>query len=333
MKVDPAEIFVVFPAFHDYQAFQTVRDALHYSLAPESIRFGIHLMYGSEDIYNFFKSHTDNNYYDKNKVRYSHEKITKDNIYEKLGVGYGRHSAYKHYDGEKYILQIDAHTSFCHGWDQILKETLEESKEYTKTDRTVLTAYCGGFKVDKNSKRIKPQADQVFRYQYLYNDKMYQKDHENTLHYWMPEWRTDLPNPEYNSYVPATKFAANFSFGEIYLVDYLPKKTLFMEEELIQTINIMDDNIVLIHPSGLKPIINHLYITKDQPRTRATINDFLEPFEETWLEQEQIINYLTFMRKKGNAKKIHKYEEYARTRLIKGKRHIHLQGFIPFLPN
>lgn len=325
MKVERAKIFVVFPSFHDTESIYTIKNAYETAKYPELITIGTHLMYGSMDILDTFKSFVRK--YPQYNIRYSEEQITKYNILDKLGVGYGRRKAFKHYENELYILQIDSHTWFAKDWDQDLINLLNDAKDYMQNDKVILTAYAGAYKIDKSKNRI-VDKNEVFKYQFLNHQKQKNIDYKDSLHYYMPEWITNYPNPVYQKFVPATKFAANFSFGEINVNSYLPKNTMFMEEEIIQTINLLDDGYKLVHPNVDKPIICHLYIDQDQPRSRALITDFLDKLETKYYLDAQIENYLTFINKKTNKKKIKNYENYSMCRIIGSD---YIDNFVPII--
>jgi hypothetical protein len=58
-----------------------------------------------------------------------------------LGVGVARMNAFSLYDGQDFILQIDAHMIFNDNWDNVLIENYLQVRKDTKNDKIIFSQY------------------------------------------------------------------------------------------------------------------------------------------------------------------------------------------------
>jgi hypothetical protein len=100
-------IFVGIPAYNERYILHTVKDLYEKAEFPENVYVGIFNQKSPEFVFEDFSE-------------YKNVKVINVSYDYPLGVGYARLSAAKLFGGEKYFLQIDAHTVFCSGWDTLL---------------------------------------------------------------------------------------------------------------------------------------------------------------------------------------------------------------------
>lgn len=130
---DPDEIFVQVAAYRDPELPRTITSALDQAADPDRLRFGIcaqHDDVTAEDL---------GPWVDDPRFRIDalpHQ--------ESQGCCWARHRVGRLYDGERYTLQIDAHTRFAPQWDDRLIAMLEG----VDAERPLLTTYPKSFRRD-----------------------------------------------------------------------------------------------------------------------------------------------------------------------------------------
>jgi glycosyltransferase involved in cell wall biosynthesis len=100
-------IFVGIPAYNERYILHTVEDLYAKAEFPENIYVGIFNQKSPEFKFEDFS-------------KYKNVKVINASYEYPLGVGYARLSAAKLFSGQKYFLQIDAHTVFSPNWDTLL---------------------------------------------------------------------------------------------------------------------------------------------------------------------------------------------------------------------
>jgi len=100
-------IFVGIPAYNEKYILHTVEDLYEKAEFPENVYVGI-----------FNQKSPGFKFEDFSK--YKNVKVINASYEYPLGVGYARLSAAKLFSGQKYFLQIDAHTVFSRNWDTLL---------------------------------------------------------------------------------------------------------------------------------------------------------------------------------------------------------------------
>ena len=100
-------IFVGIPGYNERYILNTVEDLYEKAEFPENVYVGI-----------FNQKSPGFEFEDFSK--YKNVKVINTSYEYPLGVGYARLSATKLFSGQKYFLQIDAHTVFCRNWDTLL---------------------------------------------------------------------------------------------------------------------------------------------------------------------------------------------------------------------
>jgi hypothetical protein len=115
-------IFISIASYRDQELEKTIQDCLRKAMHPERLVFGIHWQHDNHD---FLEQSMDR------RFRFI------DTYYkESKGACWARHEAQKLYDGEDYVLQIDSHMRFAHGWDVICVDGIKWLQQ--KGNRKVL---------------------------------------------------------------------------------------------------------------------------------------------------------------------------------------------------
>lgn len=123
-----ASIFVSIASYLDPMLFFTLNDALAKAVRPDLLAFGV----------------VDQHVHDQRaaiaalpfarQVRYVHVHPE-----DTLGVSWARSTAFSLYDGEAFLLQVDSHTLFEHGWDEQLR-TLH-ARLRTRARKPIVSTY------------------------------------------------------------------------------------------------------------------------------------------------------------------------------------------------
>ena len=248
-----SSIYISICSLYDRELIPTIKHALLSSSGKNKIYFGIALSSTLADDYavETIKKNIENLstnfkfiHFDKHKYK---------------GTGVGRRIAYSMYDGQDYLLQIDSHSKFYDGWDEILIDQLDRAEN--QYGESVLTGYPDSYFYKDKKPYVKngwmPSAP------YFVNSSLSEQYSD------VPDVYSLLPNfkERYVECVPGTfqlakKISGGFLFGgkrfaenynELINYDYtLPEEELFMSIELINL------NFNLIIPNEMVPI-SHLY--------------------------------------------------------------------------
>ena len=115
-------IFISIASYRDNELDRTIRDCMQKAAHPERLFFGIHWQHDNHD---FFEQIFDR----RCRVIDTYYKESK-------GACWARHEAQKLYAGEDYVLQIDSHMRFVHGWDLICIDGIRQLQQ--KGNRKVI---------------------------------------------------------------------------------------------------------------------------------------------------------------------------------------------------
>jgi len=249
-------IYIAIPTMYDNQVPFTVYDALNMADKPEEVTIGLVLMdtKHSEVDYDFFYNDKLVSLLDYPQVKFKRFKVED---YEP-SIGFGRDQALSMYTDEDYVLQVDSHTLFEKSWDTRLIDMYNGALKATNNPKTIMTAYLPGYRHIDNG-RFQITKDQLASYSILGFRTWEGTD--------IPAWG-DLPligeragkARSSEVYVPSVKFNAQFVFSNKNYIGNtgLDIETIFWEEELFQTINLIDKGFSLVFPNMVLPIA-HLY--------------------------------------------------------------------------
>jgi Glycosyltransferase (GlcNAc) len=191
------------------------------------------------------------------------------------GIGMGRNMARFAYDDQDHIVQTDSHANFTWGWDETVVSLHNKVSNETGY-RTILTGYAPPYR------RVKGQvveADRYLRYS-VYLDKkiggamlrdwgkMPVKNFPDNLSQYKDEWM-----------LPANKIGADFMVGnKEWARTGLPHTAIFWEEEVLQSINLLEDGFSLVFPNVEVPI-THRYYAKGEAPSRQAADELYESTE------------------------------------------------------
>jgi hypothetical protein len=283
-------IYISLATLKDEEIINTVNTALSFARNPNDVYIGIAFM-------------TDEHFYSDtlDKINnLSNVHCKRFDPSSNVGVGTGRYNSRFAYNGEDYILQVDSHTNFEPDWDISLLKFYEESLSITNNEKTLLTAYLGKYRLQNGIREI---VDRHTRYSFFTDDSNSYNDIGFNL------WQF-FPIPEIlginERYLPSNKFNANFAFGNHSFANYsgLPKSCIFYDEEIIQSINLVDAGFSLVFPNFCLPI-QHLY-SQHNDSPRETVGVLVDDVASRMKE-----SYSNFINDKINKQKCLKYQEYA----------------------
>ncbi len=309
----------------DKELIKTVRDCKEMAKDSNSIYFGIVVIGNLE-------------FYEKAKKELSGIKnisFLYKEAENNLGVGKGRNLAASMYNNEEYFLQIDPHSRFNKHWDITLIDTFNKAVETVNNKKTVLTGYLGTYLYNKNDGQF--YVDENLGYTRWVPNEFVVKDvipkwSYAPLHSISNELNIFLQN---NKFAPASKISAHFIFGNSYFGKniHLPENLLFWEEEIIQTIELIDDGFSILHFGSISPMY-HLYTLhiSEQENGRDDLHNYLPNDEENYQLMKN--NFLSYL--KNNDLKVKKFEKYANIDILIGAKTKHTfadtysnVGFLP----
>jgi hypothetical protein len=305
-------IYISIPTLEDNQLLYTVFDAINNAKNKKDIHIGVAFM-SNDDFYNNCK---------KELSSYKNVKIKKFDVELNKGVGVGRNNAWSMYDNQDYFLQVDSHTLFAPKWDEILISTYKKAVKATGNKKTVLTGYLPPYVHTDDGKRL-PVRDKM-GYPFYLKETWFDPP--------FPKW-TDLPLSLFpnkkDTFYPSVKFCANFAFGDKNFANNtgLDKDVFFMEEEIIQSINLFSDGFSLVFPNIESPLW-HLYsnISKDNITSKRTFAYELFQNKADELFDKVSNNFNKYILDESNSKKIKQYLAYAKIEINKGTL---IESFIP----
>lgn len=131
-------IFIKIASYRDQELPKTINSALLAAKHPQRLRFGICWQYDERTMLDLDPYVSD----DRFRVYQTYYKNSK-------GCCWARHQTDLLYQGETYMLQIDAHMRFAQGWDQRFIEMLEN----LPADKPVLSTYPAPFLYDNHQEK------------------------------------------------------------------------------------------------------------------------------------------------------------------------------------
>lgn len=303
-------IFVGIPCIgFDDELIRTVRSVLKTAYNQNDVHIGV-VIIGEDRLYqDFIENFKDN----KNiKVKFY-------NYENNIGIGKARTLVKNLYDNEDYYLQIDSHSRMSNNWDEYLVKKYKEAQKLTNNKKTILTGTPAHFKY-KQVRHLVYTEDYHVKYLGLnmWNEPRFLKIKK------FINWGHTTPRAisqeldtlvKETGFAPAAKVCAAFIFGNKYFVENsgLSEDALFWEEEISQSINLIDDGFTLVYP-GEHPVIYHLY--KDDIvgniGNRPNLFDIFSFFDITADQVSDMLEekFNAFMEDPNNQNKIKKFEEY-----------------------
>jgi hypothetical protein len=180
------------------------------------------------------------------------------------GIGRARNLSRFAYSDEDFILQVDSHTYFRHGWDTTLINLFNYSVSVTGNNKTVLTGSLGKHEIVNGRPEI--YSDEV-NYSVITNATW---SPYTNINHWMLIPVSKFPESidvSSDIIIPANKVNGNFIFSNGSFADFsgLPDSAVYFDEEIIQTINLLENGFSLVHPNTSLPITHRYKVDGEAP--------------------------------------------------------------------
>ena len=313
-------IYIAIPTLYDNQIEFTVKEAIECADNPEDITIGLVFFEtrSGEDILDF-------DYFYNTKIepllKYPQVKFKRYKRGEcEISVGFGRDEAFSMYDGEDYVLQVDSHTLFEKHWDTTLVNIYNKALKETENEKTILTCYLPSYEQLENYDRVSRLRDKFASYPIF----MFKTWNHTSIPSWSDKDLRTHSRRDDRLFVPCVKFNAQFAFGNRHFVEHtgLPVKTIFWEEEIIQTMNLLSEGFSLVFPNMVFPL-SHLFQNnvdnnnQEEPSFRVSVaNPNALSTEQYYAEIEE--NWINYLKDPANKDKIKRFSEYTRVNLKYG---------------
>jgi hypothetical protein len=298
---------------YDTELEQTVDSALEKSSKNNTINIGLSFS-GNTEFLNYFKT----KYKD-----YKNIKMIYTDIKDAFGVAKGRILSASMYDDEDYFLQIDAHTLFRDNWDIDLIQSFEKAIKFLDNEKVIISAPLGEYWYEQhNDKEIIKYSENLGYTKWLPGQ------------FWMntvPKF-TDMPTElvseklkaylDNNGLIPAAKIIGMFIFGNSHFAKNLciDESIIFWEEEIFQSIDLIDNGFTLVHPNIKSPMFHFPFYRSNEQHHREDFDIFLKTMGISLDQYEEMVksNYLRLADLEENKEKILRYESYTGINIIKG---------------
>jgi hypothetical protein len=312
----------------DQELIKTIRSAKDNAKSPNNIHISVAFI-GNEDFYSHIKNIT---------ADYSNMILNFYPFDSEYGVGMARRLAASKHTNQKYFLQVDAHTFFLQNWDSILIKKIKKAKKITKNDKVVISGLPGAYMYyNKEEKEIFNYYQETSYPQYSKDDFLISRsDHapiiinEKNYFKFIPKFKDmhydfiseQLGKEVYKKikkkgFAPLHKISAAFMFTDSFKNGntFVDEKSYFWEEEIIQSINLIENNFSLVY-SDSAPLTHFYrqYSFKGEGK-RTTLIEMLNN-EYDFYYDKVLFNWVGFINDINNLEKIKRYEEYANVDLI-----------------
>jgi hypothetical protein len=237
-------IFISIPCLRDKEIYKTLEDIFSKAKHPSRVYVGLFYQYASND---------ERNYVSAQLTSYKNLRTQFEDIQNTIGINKGRNGAKSLYQNEDYFLQIDSHTKFEKNWDSDIIKCLEDAVEYVGSNKVILTSYLNEYHYVKGIrvKRSLRKKTTKPTYNYMVN--------EDLVLGFLPRWKNLIPDTK-DPFIPARKFAANFTFtyGSYEKDLSLSENIIFWSEEYLKTIELLSLGYALVYPNR-EVGMTHLY--------------------------------------------------------------------------
>lgn len=298
-----SSIFIAIPCLRDTEIYKTINDIFAKAKNPSRVYVGLFYQYVTNE---------EMKYVSEQFKGFKNIKIKFADVQESIGINKGRNGAKSLYSGEDYFLQIDSHTKFEKSWDSDLIKCFNDARSYIGSDKIILTSYLNEYHYTKGitTKRTLRKKTTRPTYNYMVNEEL-------VLNF-LPRWKNLIPDTK-EPFIPARKFAANFTFtyGSYEKDLTLHEETIFWSEEYLKSIDLLSLGYALVYPNR-EIGMTHLYADHQNKYSgfRLAIEHYLPGKEEmsSFFKKEE-----EFVKKEIEGHPFRKqYEAYAGIRF--GKR-------------
>lgn len=288
-------IFIAMPSLPDTELFNTINSAYDNADNPKDLFIGINFSYYDKKDLKALKDFI----YNKNNITIIEKKLNKNKKKNvgNIGTGVSRIASSSLYSGQEYFLQTDSHMLFDKSWDTSLIDLYKRAKSYVKNDKIVITAYPGPHIYEEDGVyRSKKPRRSVFLRDLFFCDIV-------------PKWIDDEVPLNIGLFLPAIKTSGSFIFGDRHFAEYtgLESYIHFLDEELIQTINLLWENFSLVFPNVENLPLTHMYNQNINSfgGERMSASDFCEESITEDLIKNSYLKYINLYPQK--VEKFYKY--------------------------
>lgn len=293
-------IFIGIPSVKDSELIPTVLNAINYSENKDRVFIGI--AYATE----FSNKKLNDSLYNSLR-KIENISINFVNLNKYYGAGWGRINVSNLYNNQDYYLQIDSHTMFDKNWDTKLIKIFQDAKKRVK-DKIVISGYPSPYSYNINGQRKLSRGSMKLTCpKYIdgtISDRFnIYKDYTNMLPNWDDFFPEEIWNNDKEIFFPSPKVSGGFTFGGkefgMNYRKYYPYAPLFYDEEIIQSVELINDGYNIICPSIDIPI-SHLYSADINEKggerniTNPDINkfqEFIKKYEKYLLNNKEKINF------------------------------------------
>lgn len=301
-------IFISMPSIRDTESAKTIKNAYETALNPDRVYFGVSVLDTDRDIYSEIFSLSMLN----DRITTGFNLLDTSSI-DQIGTGSGRVRSMKMYSGQDYYLQIDSHTNFEQGWDNMLISLFKDAKKETGLDRLVLTGYLGKYGYFPERKRMSGEDGDIRTVVFIPGEFFGQA---------IPRWDDFMPKNKTNAFIPCIKFSGNFAFSDKSFIENsgVVEEAIFFDEEILQSINLIGSDFAMVFPNIPNFPLTHLYSEQinEHGGDRSYFNDYLTEQQKTDVSIKGQMNYINYIKNPENSAKIAKYEKYARINIKRG---------------
>jgi hypothetical protein len=312
-----SSIFVAVPTLRDPQYVKTITDIFENSSGDHEIFVGTAIT-------------TDDRKFVKRVYKalrgYKNLKFIELDPMTQFGVGNGRFYSYSLYSGQDYVMQLDSHTKLERDWDNFVINLYQEALDHTQNPKTIVTTYLGRYEDDGKERII---LDDRAKYATFLPNTFY-----GGL---IPRWEVLPPSDLDSSYsqyrwLPANIFGAQFAISDYRLASVYDdnKDAYFLDEETVNTINLLDMGYSLVYPNVSLPL-THLYghekggvygMTNDPnvKNLRDHLGSLSGVSNDTLGHQVAAKRFNRYI--KDNPDKVKRFEEYVGFKIISGPKKI-----------
>jgi|LauGreDrversion4_2_1035121.scaffolds.fasta_scaffold101257_2 hypothetical protein len=313
----------------DQELIKTIKSAKDNSSNPENITISVALI-GNKKFFDYVKKET--SMYSKIILEYY-------DFDKNFGVGMSRWLAASKHTNEKYFLQVDAHTFFAQNWDTFLIKKINDVRKKIKKEKIILSALPGAYLYyDKDGNKNFQYTGDTSYPQYikdeflmelekpieinkLYYNKIIPRFKDMSYKYISEKLDKNLYKEfKKNDFGPLHKISAAFIFTDSFHFGntFVEKDAYFWEEEITQSINLMDEGYTLVYAGKNIPVM-HFYIQYlfNGEGNRMSLSKLMEN-EMDFYRNKIINNWISYFSNEDNHSKIKNYEGYANLSILNG---------------
>lgn len=312
-----SSIFIAIPTLRDPQYKFTIEDIFNNSSGEHEIFVGTAITTDDEK---FVKSTY------KMLKKYPNVKTIRLDAKTQYGVGNGRYHSMKLYSGQDYVMQLDSHTKLERDWDKFVINLYQEALDHTQNPKTIVTTYLGRYEYDGNTRTI---LDDFPRYATFVPNQRF----GGIIPVWEILPPSDLEDKDNQlRWLPANTYAAQFAISDSRLASAYDDnvEAHFLDEEIINAINLIDQGYSLIYPNMPFPL-THLYADlkggsrhyssdKKDKNLRDHMGMLSGIPQEVTGQDIASKRFAKFM--KANPEKTGRYEQYVGFKMISGPKKI-----------